>query len=136
MQNFYSLSARSACGDAWTLHGAVVRVHPVKPESFREGFAPTPAVFEGMRDEESTHRRRLIELYQKKFGDHIPLIRRQDVKGFVQRRPVWLVRPLGLDKLRQQASAIEIETRRFYETAAARSSDASIRQLLDDLAQE
>jgi erythrin-vacuolar iron transport family protein len=75
-------------------------------------------------------------LYQQKFGEHIPLIRRQDVRGFVQRKPVWLVRPLGLDTVRKQASAIEVETRGFYEKAAARSADASIRQLLDDLANE
>jgi erythrin-vacuolar iron transport family protein len=62
--------------------------------------------------EESEHRRRLIELHQQKFGEHIPLIRRQDVKGFVQRTPVWLVRPLGLDTVRKQASAIKVETRR------------------------
>ena len=67
---------------------------------------------------------------------HIALIRRQDVKGFVQRKPVWLVRPLGLATVRKQASAIEVETRGFYERAAARAQDASIRQLLDDLAQE
>jgi rubrerythrin len=78
----------------------------------------------------------LIALYQQKFGDHIPLIRRQDVRGFVNRKPVWLIRPLGLDIVRNHASAMEAETRRFYERAAARSADASIRQLLDDLAQE
>jgi rubrerythrin len=89
-----------------------------------------------MREEESEHRRRLIELYRQKFGEHIPLVRRQDVRGFVQRRPVWLVRPLGLDTVRKQASAMEVETRRFYERAAARTGDASIRQLLDDLAQQ
>src|SRR6202171_2871392 len=82
------------------------------------------------------HRRRLIELYRQKFGEHIPLIRRQDVKGFVQRKPVWLVRPLGLDIVRKQASAIEVEPRWFYERAAPLAKDASIRQLLDDLAQE
>jgi rubrerythrin len=89
-----------------------------------------------MRQEESGHRRRLIELYKEKFGEHIPLIRRQDVRGFVQRKPVWLVRPLGLETVRRQASAIELETRGFYEKAARRTQDASIRQLLDDLANE
>lgn len=89
-----------------------------------------------MRDEESTHRRKLIELYQSRFGTHIPLIRRQDVKGFVHRRPVWLVKPLGLETVRKQAATMEVESRRFYEHAAALSSDTSIRQLLDDLAQE
>jgi len=93
-------------------------------------------VFDAMRGDESGHRRRLIELYRQKFGEHIPFIRRQDVKGFVPRKPVWLVRPLGLEAVRREASAIEVETRRFYEGAAMRSQDASVRQLLDDLAQE
>jgi rubrerythrin len=89
-----------------------------------------------MREEESGHRRRLIELYQQKFGNHIPLLRRQDVKGFVTRKPIWLVRPLGLDAVRNQAAAMEVESRRFYEHAAARAQEPEIRQLLDDLAQE
>lgn len=102
----------------------------------RQDFPATAAIFDGMREEESGHRRRLIELFQKKFGDHIPLIRRQDVRGFVNRKPVWLIRPLGLDIVRNAAAAMEIETRQFYEKAAARTADAHIRQLLDDLAQE
>src|SRR5580704_18131804 len=89
-----------------------------------------------MRADETRHRQRLLYLYQKQFGNHIPLIRRQDVRGFVHRMPVWLVRPLGLDAVRKQASAIEVETRRFYERAASRAKDADVRQLLDDLAEE
>src|SRR5271168_3426456 len=89
-----------------------------------------------MRAEEDGHRHRLVELYREKFGDHIPLLRRQDVRGFVHRKPVWLVRPLGLETVRNQASAMEVETRNFYERAAARAQDVHIRQLLDDLAQE
>src|SRR5690606_42142824 len=71
---------------------------------------------------------------REKFGDHIPLIRSQDVKGFVRHQPIWLVRPLGLEKVRAQAEAIEYETRRFYERALERTSDASMRRLLGDLA--
>jgi rubrerythrin len=78
----------------------------------------------------------LIDLFRQKFGDHIPLIRRQDVRGFVNRKPVWQMQPLRLDAVRKNASAMEVETRRFYERAAARTTDAQIRQLLDDLAQE
>src|SRR5271168_4727726 len=89
-----------------------------------------------MRAEEDGHRHRLVELYREKFGDHIPLLRRQDVRGFVRRKPVWLVRPLGLETVRNQASAMEVETRNFYERASARAQDVHIRQLLDDLAQE
>jgi rubrerythrin len=75
-------------------------------------------------------------LYRQKFGEHIPLIRRQDVQGFVSRRPVWLVRPLGLSVVRKQAETMELETRRFYEKAGQRATDAGIRQLLGDLAEE
>jgi len=89
-----------------------------------------------MRQEESIHRHRLFELYKQKFGEHIPLIRRDDVRGFVKRRPVWLYKPLGLEVVRKQASAMEMEIRRFYEKAAAVTSDASLRQLLGDLAEE
>src|SRR5207253_6266970 len=92
--------------------------------------------FDEMRTEEDGHRHRLLELYRSRFGDHIPLIRRQDVKGFVQRRPVWLVRPLGLNAVRKQAETMELETRRFYEAAAQRAADAGTRQLLGDLAEE
>jgi len=73
-------------------------------------------------------------LHRERFGEHIPLIRRQDVKGFVKHEPVWMVRPLGLDKVRKQAEAMEFETRRFYERAIERATDASIRKLLGDLA--
>jgi rubrerythrin len=89
-----------------------------------------------MRNDEADHRRRLIELFRAKFGEHIPLIRRHDVSGFIQRKPIWLVRPLGLEAVRNHVSTMEEETRRFYERAASRSPDAGIRQLLDDLAQD
>ena len=112
------------------------RVYADFAEGLRENYPASAAIFDGMREQESGHRRRLIDLYRKKFGEHIPLIRRQDVRGFVTRRPVWLVRPLGLETVRNQASAMEAETRRFYEKAAARTTDVHIRQLLDDLAQE
>jgi rubrerythrin len=89
-----------------------------------------------MRREEDGHRHRLIELYRDRFGEHIPLIRAQDVRGFVKRRPVWLVRPLGLNAVRKASEAMELETKRFYEAAARRSVDAGVRQLLGDLAEE
>jgi rubrerythrin len=136
MKNFNELTEREVLALAISLEEEDERVYADFGEGLRENYPGTASVFEGMRREESGHRRRLIELYQQKFGEHIPLIRRQDVKGFVERRPVWLVRPLGLDTVRKQASAMEVETRRFYEKAAGRAQDASIRQLLDDLAQE
>jgi rubrerythrin len=136
MKNFNGLSERELLALAISLEEEDERIYADFFEGLRQDFAASATVFDSMRKEESEHRRRLIELYRQKYGEHIPLIRRQDVKGFVQRMPVWLVRPLGLDVVRKQASAIEVETRRFYERAAARAQDASIRQLLDDLAQE
>jgi len=105
-------------------------------EGLRQDYPASAAMFEGMREEESGHRRKLIEMYRKKFGEHIPLIRRQDVRGFVERPALWLIRPLRIEAVRKEASTMEVETRRFYEKAAARTQDASIRQLLDDLINE
>ena len=136
IRNFDSLSEREILALAISLEEEDERVYADYAEGLRENFSASAAVFDGMRVEESSHRRRLIELYKEKFGDHIPLIRRQDVKGFVTRRPVWLVKPLGLETVRNQASAMEVESRRFYEKAAALAQDPGVRQLLDDLAQE
>jgi rubrerythrin len=136
VRNFDSLSEREMLALAISLEEEDERVYADYAEGLRENFPASAAVFDGMRTEESGHRRRLIEHYRQKFGEHIPLIRRQDVRGFVTRKPVWLVRPLGLDTVRNQVSAMEVESRRFYEKAAARARDAGVRQLLDDLAQE
>jgi rubrerythrin len=136
MRSFDSLSERQILALAISLEEEDERVYDEYAEGLRQTFPASAAVFDGMREEESTHRRRLIELFRQKFGEHIPLIRRQDVRGFVHRKPVWLVQPLGLDTVRNQASAMEVESRRFYERAAARAQDAGVRQLLDDLAQE
>ena len=136
MKNFDDLCEREILALAISLEEEDERVYADYAEGFRQEFPASAAVFDGMRLEESSHRRRLIDLYQRKFGDHIPLIRRQDVKGFVKRRPIWLARPLRLEAVRSQASAMEVESRHFYEKAAAQAHDASIRQLLDDLAQE
>ncbi len=136
MRSFKSLSEREILALAITLEEEDERIYADYAEGLRKDYPGTAAVFEGMRQDESGHRRRLIELFQAKFGEHIPLIRRHDVSGFVQRRPLWLIRPLGMDKVRNQVVAMEEETRRFYEKAASRAGDASIRQLLNDLAQE
>jgi rubrerythrin len=89
-----------------------------------------------MHDEEDGHRHRLIELYQQKFGDHIPLIRRQDVKGFLTRRPLWLNSILTVPMIRREVESMEDEARNFYTLAIAQTSDAAVRQLLGDLAAE
>jgi rubrerythrin len=136
MRSFDSLSEREILALAIAMEEEDERVYADYAYDLKQDFPSTAAVFDGMREEESSHRRRLIDLYREKFGDHIPLIRRQDVRGLVQRKSVWLTKPLRLDAIRQQASAMEVETRRYYERAAARTQDANVRQLLDDLAQE
>jgi len=136
MRSFDSLTEREILALAISLEEEDERVYAEYAEGLRESFPASAAVFDGMREEESGHRRRLIELFKSKFGDHIPLIRRSDVRGFVHRKPVWLVQPLGLETVRNQAATMEVESRRFYEKAAARAQDPNVRQLLDDLAQE
>jgi rubrerythrin len=136
MRSFDSLSEQEILALAITLEEEDEKIYANFAEGLRKDFSATAAVFDGMRLEESSHRRRLIELSQKKFGDYIPLIRRQDVRGFVTRKPVWMTRPLRLEVVRNTVASMEAETRQFYERAAPRSSDAHVRQLLDDLAQE
>ena len=136
MRTFDSLTEKEVLALAISLEEEDERIYADYADGLRAQFPASAAVFDGMKSEESTHRARLLDLYRRRFGDHIPLIRRQDVRGFVHRRPVWLVQPLGLDAVRNQAGAMEVESRQFYERAAARSQDVSMRQLLDDLAQD
>jgi rubrerythrin len=105
-------------------------------ESLRKDFPATAELFTKMAGEEDGHRHRLTELYRQRFGEHIPLIRRQDVKGFVARRPSWFTQTLRPEHAREEAALMEIAARRFYEAAAKKTTDAGIRQLLGDLAQE
>lgn len=136
MKKFDDLTEREVLALAISSEEEDERVYADFAEGLRQNYPATAELFEGMREEESGHRRRLIELYRKKFGEHIPLIRRQDVRGFVERPALWLMRPLRIEAARKTASTMEVETRRFYEKASARTQDASIRQLLDDLANE
>ena len=136
MRSFDSLTEREILALAISLEEEDERVYADVADGLRENYPATADVFEGMRQEESGHRRRLIEKFQEQFGNHIPLIRKHDVRGFITRKPIWLLRPLPLDLVRSQAAALEVETRRFYERAAARTTDPGVRQLLNDLAQE
>ncbi|MBN9292232.1 MAG: VIT1/CCC1 transporter family protein, partial [Hyphomicrobium denitrificans] len=98
-----------------------------------EDYPASAKIFTEMGQEENDHRRWLIDLFRRKFGEHIPLIRRQDVSGFVRHDPIWFVRPLGIEKVRRQAEEIELETRNFYRAAIAQISDAEVRKLIGDL---
>jgi erythrin-vacuolar iron transport family protein len=134
-KRFKDLTEREILALAIQLEEEDSRVYADFAEGLREPYPSTAKVFEEMQAEESRHRQRLLELYQQRFGEHIPLIRPQDVKGFVERKPIWLVRPLGLDAVRKQVETMELETRRFYERSLEKVSDASIRKLLGDLAE-
>jgi erythrin-vacuolar iron transport family protein len=136
MRRFDDLSERELLALAISLEEEDERIYADYADGLRETYPASAAVFEGMRKEEAGHRDRLMELFRERFGEHVPLIRREDVRGFVQRRPTWLVRPLGLDAVRRQASTMEAETRQFYERVAARTQDLGIRKLLDELAAE
>jgi rubrerythrin len=135
-KNFRDLSERDILALAISLEEEDIRTYNDIAETMRENYPATAHVFAAMSEEEDGHRHRLLELYHTKFGDHIPLIRRQDVKGFLERKSFWLLRPLSVDKVRSQVELMEAESKRFYQTAARHSTDASIRQLLGDLAAE
>ena len=101
-----------------------------------EDFPETGRLLQAMHDEENGHRHRLIELYRTRFGEHIPLIRRQDVAGFITRKPLWLNSILTVAMVRREVENMERDARAFYQAAVAQTSDAAVRQLLGDLAAE
>lgn len=110
------------------------RIYRSYAERLRADFPSSAAVFDGMAKEEDGHRQRLIDLHRSRFGEVIPLIRREHVAGSYARRPVWLIENLGLERIRSEAAAMEAEAGAFYTRAAARTTDAATRKLLGDLA--
>jgi rubrerythrin len=134
-KRFRDLSEREILALAVSLEEEDARVYGDFADGLRPTYPDTAKIFDEMREEESQHRASLIETYRSRFGEHIALIRRRDVKGFIERRPVWLVRPLRIDDVRKQVEVMELETRRFYERAIQHVSDAGVRKLLGDLAE-
>ena len=134
MRAFADLDEREVLALAISLEEEHGRIYTEYAHGLAQTFPDSAKVFTGMADEESTHRGWLITLFKKKFGDHIPLVRAQDVKGFLRHDPIWLVRPLGIEKVREQSTAIEQAAYQFYTKAAAVARDADVRQLLGDLA--
>jgi rubrerythrin len=110
------------------------RIYRSYAEMLRADFPDTAAIFDGMATEEDGHRKRLIELHRNRFGEVIPLIRREHVAGFYARRPVWLIENLGIERIRDEAEAMERDAGAFYLKAAQRTTDAATRKLLGDLA--
>jgi len=135
MKRFAELSEQEILALAITNEEEDSRIYRGFAEGLREKFGASAKVFDEMADEEVRHRNMLFDLYRSKFGEYLPLIRRQDVKGFIQKKPLWLVRPLGLDEVRKFAETMEFEAARFYRKAAHSTRDASVRQLLLELAE-
>jgi len=136
MRSFESLDEREILALAISQEEEDARIYDDFADGLKESYPQQAKKFAELRMDEDSHRHRLLELYRTRFGEHVPLLRRQDVRGFVRRRPVWLVRPLGLKAVQKEAELMELETKRFYEVAARRSTDAGVRQLLGDLAEE
>jgi rubrerythrin len=133
---FKSLSEQEILALAISLEEEDARIYADLAEGLAKEHPAAAEQFHQLRAQEDGHRHRLLDLYRERFGQHIPLIRRQDIKGFVRRKPDWLTRPLTLDAARRQAQVMEVETRQFYEAALQKATDVSVRQLLGDLAEE
>ncbi|MGR3465140.1 iron exporter MbfA [Limimaricola sp.] len=133
-RRFNDLSEQEVLALAISSEEDDARIYRLYAERLRAGYPASAAVFDGMAAEEDGHRRQLIALHRDRFGEVIPLLRREHVAGFHARRPVWLMENLGLDTIRAQAAQMEREAGAFYARAAARARDAATRRLLGDLA--
>ena len=135
MKRFADLTEQEILALAITNEDEDSRIYRGFAEGLRQKYAASAKVFDEMADEEVRHRTMLFELYRSKFGEYLPLIRRQDVKGFISKKPLWLMSPLNLDEVRKFAENMEYEAARFYRRAAETTRDASVRQLLVELAE-
>jgi rubrerythrin len=135
VKRFADLTEQEVLALAITNEEEDSRIYRGFAEGLRKSYPASAKVFEEMADEEVRHRTMLFDLYRSKFGEYLPLIRRQDVKGFIQKKPLWLMQPLNLDEVRKFAESMEYEAARFYRRATETTRDTSVRQLLDQLAE-
>jgi rubrerythrin len=133
-RRFSDLSEREILALAISSEEDDARIYRSYAERLREKYPASAAVFDAMAAEEDEHRRLLIERHRARFGETIPLLRREHVSGFYARRPVWLVENLPIEKIREEAEAMERQAGQFYARAAAAATDAETRKLLGDLA--
>ena len=133
-RRFSDLSEQEVLALAISSEEDDARIYRSYAAMLREDYPDTAKVFDGMAEEENRHRKGLIDLHRKRFGDVIPLIRREHVAGYYARRPVWLMENLGIERIREEAEAMERDAEAFYRKAAARTPDADTRKLLGDLA--
>ena len=134
MKRFVDLSEQEVLALAISNEEQDCRIYLSIAEGLRQQYPSSAKLFEDMAAEEARHRTMLYDLYRAKFGEFLPLVRRQDVRGFIKHRPIWLARPLGLDEVRKYVAETEYETARFYRRAAEQSRDPAVRALLISLA--
>jgi erythrin-vacuolar iron transport family protein len=136
VKNFADLTEREVLAVAITSEEEDSRIYMTFAEDLKERYPDSAKLFEEMAEEERGHRHRLLEMYEERFGQHLPPIRREDVKGFLRRRPIWLTKNLPLDIIRKEVESMEQQAGQFYATAAEQADDVGVRRLLGDLAEQ
>ncbi len=134
MKTFSDLTEQEILALAISSEDDDARAYMGFANALMDTYPASAKVFIEMAEEEHEHRRALTDLYRKKFGDFIPLIRRADINGFVRHKPAWTLSKLGIDAMRQRAEVVELENYRFYTQSAERSTDPAVKKLLTTLA--
>src|ERR1700721_3080903 len=134
MKNFADLTEREVLAVAIASEEEDSRIYMTFAEDLAERYPDSARIFEEMAEEEKGHRHMLLEMYEKRFGPNLPPIRRDNVKGFLRRRPIWLTKNLPLDTIRKEVGTMEFEAERFYTKAPQQAQDVGVRRLLGDLA--
>ena len=135
MKNFADLTEREVLAVAISSEEEDSRIYMSFAEDLAERYPESAKIFEEMAEEEKGHRHMLLQMYEQRFGPNLPPIRRDNVKGFLRRRPIWLTKNLSLDTIRKEAETMEFEAERFYAKAAEQAQDVGLRKLLGDLAE-
>jgi len=135
MKNFADLTEREVLAVAISSEEEDSRIYMSFAEDLAERYPESAKIFEEMAEEEKGHRHMLLQMYEQRFGPNLPPIRRDNVKGFLRRRPIWLTKNLSLDTIRKEAETMEFEAERFYAKAAEQAQDVGVRKLLGDLAE-
>src|SRR3977135_2558512 len=135
MKNFADLTQREVVDGAASWEGEHGRIYMTCAEDLAEPYPESAKIFEEMAEEETGHRHMLLEMYEQRFGKNLPPIRRDNVRGFLRRRPIWLTKNLSLDAIRKEVGTMEFEAERFYIKAAEQTQDVGVRRLLGDLAE-
>ena len=136
MKNFADLTEREVLAVAISSEEEDSRIYMSFAEDLKDRYPDSAKLFEEMAEEERGHRHRLLEMYEERFGPHLPPIRREDVKGFLRRRPIWLTKNLPLDTIRKEVETMEAQAENFYAKAAEQAQDVGVRRLLGDLAEQ